>query len=240
MPEPTRSRIRCSTALALPQPVPSPRTTRICTQMSVDATGPALCITTDGREPPFRRTPVQVRCLSARRIGGAASRRGPPRNRQMSWGSAFSNLKRRNEDNPLLAARPDASLNLPRLADYSRSNSLASTVTGDVVITSPSVKASDDWSVSSSMERREMPKSVLPLSKMMMKAWVLADPGQLNLIDKALPAPGVAEVLVRVDAVAICATDLEVIAHGPPAVIGGEPPFNKNFTPGHEYMGTIV
>src|SRR5258705_13918185 len=72
-----------------------------------------------------------------------------------------------------------------------------------------------------------------------MKAGVLGDPGQLTLVDKPVPAPGVAEVLVRVDATAICATDLEVISHGPPAVIGGEPPFNRNFTPGHEYMGTI-
>src|ERR1700675_1284157 len=74
----------------------------------------------------------------------------------------------------------------------------------------------------------------------MMKAWVLGDPNQLTLADKPVPRPGTSEVLVRVDATAICATDLEVISHGPPAVIGGEPPFNKNFTPGHEYMGTIV
>jgi L-iditol 2-dehydrogenase len=73
-----------------------------------------------------------------------------------------------------------------------------------------------------------------------MKAWVLGDPGQLSLVDKPVPLPAVAEVLIRIDAVAICATDLEVIAHGPPAVVGGEPPFNRNFTPGHEYMGTIV
>src|ERR1041385_429686 len=73
-----------------------------------------------------------------------------------------------------------------------------------------------------------------------MKAWVLGDPGQLSLVDKPMPVPSVAEVLVRIDATAICATDLEVISHGPPAIVGGEPPFNKNFTPGHEYMGTIV
>ena len=73
-----------------------------------------------------------------------------------------------------------------------------------------------------------------------MKAWVLGDPGELTLVDKPVPRPGTAEVLVRVDATAICATDLEVISHGPPAVIGGEPPFNRNFTPGHEYIGTIV
>lgn len=73
-----------------------------------------------------------------------------------------------------------------------------------------------------------------------MKAWVLGDPGELNLADKPVPAPNRAEVLVRIDAVAICATDLEIIYHGPPAMIQGGEPFNKNFTPGHEYMGTVV
>jgi L-iditol 2-dehydrogenase len=73
-----------------------------------------------------------------------------------------------------------------------------------------------------------------------MKAWVLGDPGQLTLVEKTVPAPKKAEVLVRIDAVAICATDLEIIAHGPPAQIQGGLPFNKNFTPGHEYMGTVV
>ena len=55
-----------------------------------------------------------------------------------------------------------------------------------------------------------------------------------------MPVPKKAEVLVRIDAVAICATDLEIIYHGPPASIQGGLPFNKNFTPGHEYMGTVV
>src|SRR5262245_29355923 len=73
-----------------------------------------------------------------------------------------------------------------------------------------------------------------------MKAWVLGDPGQLTLVEKAVPVPKKAEVLVRIDAVAICATDLEIIYHGPPASIQGGLPFNKNFTPGHEYMGTVV
>src|SRR5437762_6879519 len=73
-----------------------------------------------------------------------------------------------------------------------------------------------------------------------MRAWVLGNPGELMLTQKRVPAPRPAEVLVRIDAVAICATDLEVIAHGPPAMIEGGLPFNKNFTPGHEYMGTIV
>ncbi len=73
-----------------------------------------------------------------------------------------------------------------------------------------------------------------------MKAWVLGDPGQLTLTNKPVPVPKRAEVLVRIDAAAICATDLEVIYQGPPGMIQGGLPFNKNFTPGHEYMGTVV
>src|SRR5260221_6844410 len=73
-----------------------------------------------------------------------------------------------------------------------------------------------------------------------MKAWVLGDPDQLFLRDKPAPVPGRAEVLVRIDAVAICATALEIIRGGSPASIGGGVPFNKNFTPGHEYMGTVA
>lgn len=73
-----------------------------------------------------------------------------------------------------------------------------------------------------------------------MKAWVLGGPGEISLEDKPIPVPDKAEVLVRIDAVAICATDLEIIYHGPPAQIQGGEPFNKNFTPGHEYMGTVV
>ena len=73
-----------------------------------------------------------------------------------------------------------------------------------------------------------------------MKAWVLGDPGHLTLVDKPVPVPKHAEVLVRIDAVAICATDIEIIWHGPPASIQGGMPHNRNFTPGHEYMGTIA
>jgi L-iditol 2-dehydrogenase len=67
-----------------------------------------------------------------------------------------------------------------------------------------------------------------------MKAWVLGDPGELKLTHKPVPVPKRAEVLV------LCATDLEIIEHGSPALILGGKPFNKNFTPGHEYMGTVV
>ena len=73
-----------------------------------------------------------------------------------------------------------------------------------------------------------------------MKAWVLGDPDELSLIDKPIVMPGKSEALIKIDAVAICATDLDVISHGPPALIEGGLPFNKNFTPGHEYMGTVV
>lgn len=73
-----------------------------------------------------------------------------------------------------------------------------------------------------------------------MKAWVLGGPDELFLRDKPVPVPGRAEVLVRIDAVAICATDLEIIHYGTPASIQGGLPFDKNFTPGHEYMGTVV
>lgn len=74
----------------------------------------------------------------------------------------------------------------------------------------------------------------------MMKAWVLGDPTELHRVDKPTPVPGRAEVLVRIDAVAICATDLEVIQYGTPAMVEGGKPFNKNWTPGHEYMGTVA
>jgi len=73
-----------------------------------------------------------------------------------------------------------------------------------------------------------------------MKAWVLDGPEELHLAEKPVPEPGAAEVLVRIDAVAVCATDLEVIKHGLPAMVDGELPFHKNFTIGHEYMGTVV
>jgi len=73
-----------------------------------------------------------------------------------------------------------------------------------------------------------------------MKAWVLGDPEELALVEKPVPEPGPAEVLVRVDAIAVCATDIEIIKHGLPAMVDGELPFNRGFTPGHEYMGTIV
>ena len=58
-----------------------------------------------------------------------------------------------------------------------------------------------------------------------MKAWVLGNPEELIQISKPVPVPAKAEVLVRVDAIAICATDLEVMKYGTPALIEGGRPF---------------
>ena len=44
-----------------------------------------------------------------------------------------------------------------------------------------------------------------------MKAWVLGNPEELALVEKPVPEPGPAEVLVRVDAIAVCATDIEIL-----------------------------
>ncbi|MDI7258847.1 MAG: zinc-binding dehydrogenase [Thermodesulfobacteriota bacterium] len=82
-------------------------------------------------------------------------------------------------------------------------------------------------------------KKDLSISKTM-KAWVLDDPEQLRLVEKPVPEPGPAEVLIHIGAVAICGTDVEILTRGLPAWIEGGLPFNKNFTPGHEYMGTVV
>jgi len=73
-----------------------------------------------------------------------------------------------------------------------------------------------------------------------MKAWVLGGPDELKPAKKPVPEPGKAEVLVRIDAIAVCATDIEILEKGLPAIVEGEDPFNKNFTIGHEYMGTVV
>ena len=73
-----------------------------------------------------------------------------------------------------------------------------------------------------------------------MRAWALKEPGELELVTKPVNLPLKSEVLVQINAVAICDTDLEIIRHGPPAMIDGGLPFNKGFTPGHEYMGTVA
>ena len=60
-----------------------------------------------------------------------------------------------------------------------------------------------------------------------MQAWVLGDPDQLSLTEKPVPQPGPAEALVRIDAIAVCATELEIFHRGPPAMIQGRLPFKE-------------
>ncbi len=73
-----------------------------------------------------------------------------------------------------------------------------------------------------------------------MKAWALFGAGDLRPVTKPVPRPGEAEVLVRIEAVAICGTDLEIIRHGLPAMVDGQSPFNGRHVVGHEYAGTVV
>jgi L-iditol 2-dehydrogenase len=60
-----------------------------------------------------------------------------------------------------------------------------------------------------------------------MKAWVVGGPEQLSLVEKPVPEPGRAEVLVRIDAIAVYATDIEIIKHGLPAIIEAARPSTK-------------
>jgi L-iditol 2-dehydrogenase len=89
------------------------------------------------------------------------------------------------------------------------------------------------------MAGQHIPTNEFPVPDRM-KAWVLGGPDELYQVEKPVPQPASAEVLVRIDAVAICATDLEIMRHGIPAMVEGGLPFHKNFTIGHEYMGTVV
>jgi len=68
-----------------------------------------------------------------------------------------------------------------------------------------------------------------------MRAAVLMDRDKLVLKEVDTPVPGPEDVLIRVEAVAICSTDVALI-HEP---FPGQPPFG-DFIPGHEYAGTIV
>lgn len=68
-----------------------------------------------------------------------------------------------------------------------------------------------------------------------MKAAVLTGPNVLELREVETPLPGPADVLIRVEACAVCSSDLSLIAK--PWV--GQPPYGS-FIPGHEYSGTVV
>ncbi len=68
-----------------------------------------------------------------------------------------------------------------------------------------------------------------------MKAAVLFGYNDLRVVDVNVPKPGPQEVLIRVEACAICGTDPKIVDHGWP----NNPPFGQ-YIPGHEYAGTIV
>jgi 2-desacetyl-2-hydroxyethyl bacteriochlorophyllide A dehydrogenase len=66
-----------------------------------------------------------------------------------------------------------------------------------------------------------------------MRAIVVDRPGSFRVADVPDPAPGAAEVVVRVDSCGICGTDLHILA-------GEFPPTPYPITPGHEFAGTVV
>jgi len=68
-----------------------------------------------------------------------------------------------------------------------------------------------------------------------MKAAVLTGPKVLELREVETPRPGPVDVLIRVEACAVCSSDVSLIAK--PWV--AQPPFGT-FIPGHEYAGTVV
>jgi len=68
-----------------------------------------------------------------------------------------------------------------------------------------------------------------------MKAAVLMAPNVLEVREVNTPQPGPADVLIRVEACAVCRSDVGLMAKPWPA----QPPFGS-FVPGHEYSGTIA
>lgn len=68
-----------------------------------------------------------------------------------------------------------------------------------------------------------------------MRALVLAGKNRLEMRFLPLPAPGEAELLIRVESCAICRSDLSMMEEPFP----GQLPYGK-MIPGHEYSGTVV
>lgn len=69
-----------------------------------------------------------------------------------------------------------------------------------------------------------------------MRAVVLTQPHEHDVRDIPTPRPGSMEVLCKVDAVAVCGTDLHIYEGKFP----GRWPKSYPFTPGHEWAGTVV
>ncbi|MEV0764385.1 zinc-dependent alcohol dehydrogenase family protein [Nocardia sp. NPDC050435] len=66
-----------------------------------------------------------------------------------------------------------------------------------------------------------------------MRALVIETPGRFSVTEVPDPAPGHGEVVVRVDAVGICGTDVHIVD-------GEFPPTPYPIVPGHEFAGEIV
>ncbi len=66
-------------------------------------------------------------------------------------------------------------------------------------------------------------------------AALLMGPNVLELKEVETPRPGPEDVLLKVEACAVCSSDVSLMAKPWP----GQPPFGR-FIPGHEYAGTIV
>lgn len=69
----------------------------------------------------------------------------------------------------------------------------------------------DPISAGAAVQPRVSPELPIPER---MRAWTLSGSDELSASSKPVPSPGRAEVLVKIDAVAICATDLEIIHYG--------------------------
>ena len=69
-----------------------------------------------------------------------------------------------------------------------------------------------------------------------MKAMVLTGPGTWELQEVDVPVPGRGQVLCRIDAVAICGSDPEIIHGGLPGIW----PPSYPFIAGHEWAGTVA
>ncbi|MFH1538464.1 MAG: zinc-binding dehydrogenase [bacterium] len=68
-----------------------------------------------------------------------------------------------------------------------------------------------------------------------MKAAVLYGENDLRVVEREVPEPGYREVLIKVEACAICGTDPKIVAHG----WQNQPPYGE-YIPGHEYAGTVA
>jgi len=68
-----------------------------------------------------------------------------------------------------------------------------------------------------------------------MKAAVLTEPNRLEVREVKTPRPGHAEVLIKVEACAVCSSDVSLMAKP----WFGQPPYGKHI-PGHEYSGRVA